>query len=138
MRVIDILWKEHILFEDFETGKMETAKKIQNEISLPAQGRLGIIVLYVDQHFHEDIKAKTISQEFGVSASSLEHLFLKHYQCSFRLYVEKLRMQLAYDLIVSRGMMIKEAMYMSGYKNRSTFRRAFIRHFKITPSDLIR
>ena len=93
---------------------------------------------YVHRNLTADLRAAAVSKRLGISAISLQYLVLKHLKTSFRLYVEVNRMRCAYDLIVNQGMLIKEAMYLSGYKNKSTFQRAFKRHYKINPSDLTR
>lgn len=93
---------------------------------------------YVYKNLSADLHAAAVSERFGISPISLQYLFLKHLKTSFRLYVEVNRMRCAYNLILNQGMLIKEAMYLTGYKNKSTFQRAFKRHFKISPSDLTR
>jgi AraC-like DNA-binding protein len=80
---------------------------------------------------------KMISQKFGISIFSIENYFSTRYRANFHSFVETRKMAKAYQLITKGRMLVKQAMLLTGYRNRTTFRRAFKRHFNQTPSFFV-
>lgn len=107
------------------------------EKQIPCCRRTEKIVQYIEAHLHETVRIKTISERFGISVSTVRNYFSVCYHTPFHLFVEKLRMEKAYQLISEEGMLVKQAMLLTGYRNRATFRRAFQRHFNKLPSAFI-
>ncbi|MBN9350335.1 MAG: helix-turn-helix transcriptional regulator [Chitinophagaceae bacterium] len=85
------------------------------------QGRPERIKEYIRHNLSADLGADSVSEKFGLSISSLLHIFKKHERQTYRQYIEHARMQAAFDLIANRDKRVKEAMYATGYKVKSTF-----------------
>lgn len=79
-----------------------------------------------------------VADEFGISVSTLQHIFKSKTGRNFRSFVESIRMQKAIELLNERRMIIKEIMVVTGYSTRTTFTRAFKRHFKKPPGTFSR
>lgn len=89
---------------------------------------------YVPAHLDSDLDERTVAALFRTSPSTIRYAFglqgLQYHQ-----YVEAQRMKEARRLIEEERLFVKEAMYATGYRSRSTFSRAFKRYFGKNPSD---
>lgn len=81
-----------------------------------------------------DLHVLSVAQKFKLSISSFHHIFKKYQGQSYRKYLEEIRINKASDLLQTEGIRIKEVMYATGYKNRTTFNNAFKKRFKQPPS----
>ena len=84
---------------------------------------------YVSRNLAQDLSIDTVSEKFGLTASTFRHAFTIHEKQGYREYVEQLRMAKALDLL-KEGKWIKEVMAATGYKNRATFNNAFKRKYQ--------
>lgn len=115
---------------------MDTRHYQQHSSNEPFQeySRVEQVKKYISENIAKDLSASIVSQRFELSVSSLQHLFKKYQGQSYHQYVEEVRMSKALYLITREGKRINEAMYATGYKNRSTFRAAFKKKFNLRPS----
>src|SRR6185437_4251081 len=88
---------------------------------------------YIASNMQNDLTIDAIMQQFRLSRTTLERVFIKHTGQSYKQYVETVRIEKAKELIVMEGYMVKEAMYATGYKNRGTFRYAFKKKYGKLP-----
>jgi|SRR5665213_2146171 len=95
--------------------------------------RLQRIMLYISNNLQYNLGPKKVAEKFSISISTLEHLFKQHTHQSYHHYLEVVRMRQALYLLTQEGKIVKEAMALTGYKNRRTFTRAFKRVFQQTP-----
>ncbi len=95
--------------------------------------RVEQVKMYVSKNIASDLCASVVSEKFELSISSLQHLFKKYQGQSYQRYLEDSRMKKAFGLITREGKRISEAMYATGYHNRSTFNNAFKKKFKSHP-----
>ena len=83
----------------------------------------------IEKHIHEniatDLHIDTIAQKFSISPSTLKLLFRHCEGKSYRQYLEEIRLAKALQLLQEENASVKQAMYASGYRNRSTFNEAF-------------
>lgn len=89
---------------------------------------------YVNSHLGSDLNEKKVASHFRTSPSTIRYAFGIHH-LQYHLYVEQQRMEEARRLIEQERYFVKEAMYATGYKSRSTFCRAFKRYFGKNPSE---
>lgn len=94
--------------------------------------RLQQVKEYIQNNYSSNLKAAIIAKEIGLSVSTLLHLFKKYNPLTFQQYTAQIRMKAAFE-ILKRGGSVKEAMYSSGYKYRSTFNKAFKKAFHVPP-----
>jgi AraC-type DNA-binding domain-containing proteins len=114
---------------------MSISNEIKNkEIEvLRDQSRVEKIRQYIADHLATDLSAATVAQTFGLSISSLQHIFKRYQQQTYQHYLEETRMTKAFELITQEDKRINEAMYATGYNNRVTFNIAFKKRFKHSP-----
>lgn len=112
-----------------QTGK-SNGQKLKKTTS-----RLGErITNYIKENLSNELHEKKVAELFRISTSTLRHCCKAVHGISYRQYIEKQRMMKARKLIEEDGMLIKEAMAQTGYKNRATFINAFNRNFGRKPS----
>ena len=97
------------------------------------KGRVEKIKEYLGGNLEKDLSMAVVATKFQLSVSSLQHIFKKYQQQSYRHYVESLRMAKALQLL-REGKWVKEVFDATGYKNRATFNNAFKKTFKHSPS----
>ncbi|MDE3184447.1 MAG: helix-turn-helix transcriptional regulator [Bacteroidota bacterium] len=117
---------------------MDGHNKIQETSKLFEKSRHERIKEYITDKLSTDLRAAVVSQKFELSVSSLQHLFKKNQGQSYHHYLEETRMKKAFELIALKGKRIKEAMYVTGYKRRSTFNRAFKRKYNHPPGYFLK
>ena len=88
---------------------------------------------YIAENIASDLRASVVAAKFEISISSLQRLFKKYQGQAYHKYLEDVRMVTALYLITKEGKRISEAMYATGYNNRSTFNEAFKKKFKHQP-----
>lgn len=91
------------------------------------------VMQYVNCNLEKDLHEKAVAALFKTSTSTLRYAFSLQ-GISYHQFVDQQRMIEARRLIVKERLRIKEAMYQTGYKNRSTFNKAFQKHFGKNPS----
>lgn len=77
-----------------------------------------------------------ISEEFNISESYFSYLFKEVTKENFSEYLEKIRIDKAYQLLKTTSMNIVDIAKEVGYNNPASFRRAFKRLCKITPVEV--
>ncbi|SFG10293.1 AraC-type DNA-binding protein [Lachnospiraceae bacterium C7] len=92
------------------------------------------ILNYVNEHLTEDINIDTLANSFYLSRYYLMHSFKEETGYTIGNYITTKRLLLAKDLIAS-GMPITTACYECGFKNYSTFSRAYKKNFNSTPTE---
>jgi AraC-like DNA-binding protein len=93
------------------------------------------LLIYCSEHYTEDISLKSISQSIFVSQSTITKTFSGKLGCSFRDYINRLRVSKAKYELENTDWKITEIMNQSGFKNQSSFNRIFLEICGITPSE---
>ena len=92
------------------------------------------ISLFVDGHLAEKITLQMIASQFSVSVSTVTQLFQKKSQTTFHGFLTMKRMEKARDLILE-GLPLESVGKAIGYRDHSTFYRAFRNAFGISPRE---
>lgn len=108
------------------------------QIEGPAGNTVHKILLYCSEHYTEDISAKSVSQSLYISQSNITKTFAKKLGCSFREYINHLRINKAIYYLENTDMKIIEIMHECGFKNQSSFNRVFLDISGTTPSQIRR
>ncbi len=87
------------------------------------------------QHYRKPIQLKDIAEHLFTSESSVRRLFAKHYNESFSTHLQKLRLNIACDLLLNTDLPISIVMENSGYLNQANFNRQFKRYKRTSPLD---
>ena len=92
------------------------------------------VLEYLNQHLTEDLTIEHLAEHFFLSRYYLMHAFKEETGYTIGNYLSTKRLLLAKDLIQS-GRSITEVCYECGYKNYSTFSRAYKKCFGEAPRD---
>lgn len=92
------------------------------------------IIEYLNSHLTEDICIDTLAEQFFLSRYYLMHSFKEETGYTIGNYLATKRLLLAKEMITS-GKPITEVCYACGYKNYSTFSRAYKKNFGKAPRD---
>ncbi len=92
------------------------------------------ITSYVDRNLAEKLTLKAVSAHCGVSVSTVTQLFQRKASTTFHDFVTQRRMEMAQKLI-SAGIPLEQVGKEVGYRDHSTFYRAFRRSFGLSPRE---
>ena len=92
------------------------------------------VIEYLNTHLTEDICIDTLSEQFFLSRYYLMHTFKEETGYTIGNYLATKRLLLAKEMIAS-GKPITDVCYACGYKNYSTFSRAYKKNFGKAPRD---
>jgi AraC-like DNA-binding protein len=127
---------QKILFLEFMIQLNRTA--ILNHInyldSAKDNTKLVQILDYINEHLGEEITIDSLSARFYLSRYYLMHFFKEETGYTIGTYITEKRLLLAKNL-VQNGCSITEACFQSGFKNYSTFSRAFKKAFNTIPKN---
>ena len=90
------------------------------------------IMEYIHTHITEELSVQTLSEKFYLNKYYLMHLFKQETGTTLASYISGKRLYLAREQM-EQGIPITEACYFCGYKNYSTFLRAYKKFFRETP-----
>lgn len=93
------------------------------------------ILIYCSAHYTEDISLRSISQSIYVSQSAITKAFSNKLGCSFRDYINRLRISKARYELENSDRKITEIMNACGFRNQSSFNRTFLQICGTTPSQ---
>lgn len=127
---------QKILFLEFMIQLNRTA--ISNHINYMdsdmANSKLLDLLYYINAHLTEDLTIDKLSAEFYLSRYYLMHFFKEETGYTIGNYITEKRLLLAKSL-VQKGNSATEACFMCGFKNYSTFSRAFKKAFNTMPKN---
>lgn len=92
------------------------------------------LVYYIEDHLTEDLSLDVLAKEFFISKYHIAHVFKDNIGISLHQYIRKKRLTACKDAIRS-GTIISEAYLLFGFKDYSTFYRAFKAEYGITPKE---
>lgn len=92
-------------------------------------------IRYVMEHYRQPLLAKQVAAELGITQSHLARIFSQRLHTGFNEYVNKLRIQMAQDLLCTTNRPITDIMLDTGFESQSTFNRAFREIHGISPRE---
>ena len=102
---------------------------LENEVS---NEKITAIIDYINSHMHEEVTVDDLADHFFISRSYLMHLFKAETGYSIGSYISEKRL-LAAKTQIQNGKSVTEACYACGFRDYSTFSRAFKKKFGTTP-----
>lgn len=91
------------------------------------------ILIYLQDHFRENLTLETLASNYGYSKSRFSHIFNLYFGCSLSDYINGLRCRYALELIQQQDLTITDIALSSGFESVRTFYRAFKKQFGYSP-----
>lgn len=124
-----------IFYKEVLTEKMkQTMRKERPSTAQRKHAMMEKITAYVDAHLGEQITLGIIAAHCGVSVSTVTQLFQKQAEVTFHDFVTSRRMAMA-EKRIKEGIPLEQVGRMVGYRDHSTFYRAFRQYFGISPRE---
>jgi len=99
---------------------------------------IGLVVNYLEENLHRDIKLNELADVQAMSVSSLQRKFKAEFGITIALYIKERRLEHVMAGIRSCNIKcVAEAAYQAKYLHNSNFVTAFKKKFSITPGELI-
>lgn len=91
---------------------------------------------YIYDNIEECLSLDLLSQQFYVSKYHLNRLFFAQTGMNIGEFIQRRRMELAYELIRNQNLSVIEAAFKVGYESPASFSRAFSKLFGIEPNKV--
>ncbi len=92
---------------------------------------------YINNNYRDpDLCLTKISDEFKISENYFSYLFKKEVSENFSIYLERLRMAKAKEIITESDAGLSTLYQYIGYNNAASFRRAFKKNFGVSPKEM--
>lgn len=127
---------QKILFLEFmiQLNRTAISNRINYQDSDMANMKLLEILDYINENLAEDITIDKLAAQFYLNRYYLMHFFKEGTGYTIGNYITKKRLLHAKNL-VQKGKTLTEACFESGFKNYSTFSRAFKKAFNTMPKN---
>lgn len=99
-----------------------------------AKGMIGQIEAEIEKKYSENISLKLFGEKYFVNSAYLGQVFKKQYGCSFKEYLNSVRMRKAAEMIVNTDNLVCEIALAVGYKNQEYFINKFVEIYGVTPT----
>lgn len=90
-------------------------------------------LVYCAEHYREDIGVSSVAGYLHISESYLSKIFAQKLGCSFRSYLNALRVAEIKNRLKNTDGKIIDIMYDCGFRNQSSFNQVFLAHTGMTP-----
>jgi transcriptional regulator GlxA family with amidase domain len=89
----------------------------------------------VDAEYAEELSLDDIARRVATSRRQLQRAFAEIGHTTFREHLTRVRMDRAADLLVDRGLTVREVARRVGYRQPAQFAKAFRRHLGMGPTE---
>ena len=94
------------------------------------------LIQYINDHLSEPLDMDTLASELYISKYHMMRLFKTETSSTIGSYINQKRLLTARDLIL-QGVSVTDACFQSGFKDYSTFSRAYKKEFKVSPRNTL-
>ena len=99
-----------------------------------AETRINHVLSYIGKNLSQELRETELAELAGQSASAFSRYFRRHTGVPFVHYVNRLRINLACQLLMSGELSITDICYQVGFNNLSNFNRQFLALKDMSPS----
>ena len=92
-------------------------------------------VSIVETDYATELSLDDIARRVASSRRQLQRAYAEIGDTTFRDHLTGVRMERAAELLVTRGLTVREVAYRVGYRQPAQFAKAFRRHHGVSPSD---
>ncbi len=132
--IIKIVESATYLSDIMDFIRKESKRMIESISNFSSDGILEAILGYINHHYNEDIKLKTLARKFGYNSSYLGKIFSQKYDVNFNDYLHKVRIEKAMELLLGENYKIYEIANLVGYANVDYFHIKFREYVGTTPA----
>lgn len=112
----------------------KTPAKSQQENQEQILSRLGSVLVYINQHYTEDITIEQLLDASGMSKSTLQRDMIDCTGMAPLQYIHHLRMKRA-TVLLANGQSVADVAFDVGYNTLSSFNRHFLQAFGMSPTQ---
>lgn len=97
----------------------------------------GLLLEFLQKNYKDsDLSKQKVIKSIGLASDNISLILKTEFDCNFRDYLNKLRLDYAEKLLKETEMNITEISFETGFKIPSSFNRVFKKHFKESPRDM--
>lgn len=93
------------------------------------------MVSYISRHFTEDLTLSGMARQLGVSPYRLSRLFSGILHMNFNQYLNEIRLDYASQLLRTTDLSVTDIFNASGFGSQTTFNRAFLAKYRLSPRE---
>ena len=118
-----MLYLNRLVYEATKTKYKKESQKLYDNI-----------LIYIDSHLDDDLSLEALAATFYVSKYHISHIIKKNLGISLHQYILKKRLAMCRDALLSESS-ISKTFHLYGFKDYSSFFRAFKKEFGISPKE---
>ena len=122
-----ILMYDQFVDTDFDS-KREPGKEKNRE-------KIRKVLLYVKEHFGEQITTQSVAAEFGYSREHFSRVFKRFADTSFKQYLNEYRLMQAVTELFTTEKRMRDIAYDNGFPDEKSFYSSFKRKYGVTPLE---
>ncbi len=122
-----------VLMQNAEPVKLSSAA-YRADPERYAESRINLMLSYIAKNLSRELRETELAEIAGQSASAFSRYFRRHTGVPFVQYVNRLRINLACQLLMSGELTITDICYRVGFNNLSNFHRQFLLQKSMPPS----
>ncbi len=128
----DDYFKKPLLADEFQAG-VKNILGIRNEKNNAPHIGLERAVDCIHSHYNTRLSLSQIAGKAGMSISCFERKFKKEMGLTFNVYLNKLRINKAMELLNEKGLSISDIAFACGFTNQFHFTRTFKKFMEVPP-----
>ncbi len=97
-------------------------------------GTMNLIEAQIRENYAENLSLKTLGEKYCVNSVYLGQLFKKQYGCSFKEYLNNIRVKKAAEMLLHTDKKVYEVAFDTGYKDLDYFVNRFEEIYGVTPT----
>lgn len=118
-----------------EESVQEVCKHSEEEIPEGVSHTIKVVLLYLHQHYKEQISLQDVAEEAGVNSAYLSYLFKQEMGIGFANYLQECRMRCAEKMLCDTNLKIKEVAEAAGFNDYHYFSKIFKKYHHCSPAD---
>lgn len=126
--------KDHYLYSHALKDYLLSVMDLLQEKQLETTPVVGEILRYIAGHYNDDLSLKSLSSTFNMNTTYLGQLFKTEVGCSFNVYVNNYRLDIAKELLTKTYEKTSDIARKIGYQDPNYFYRLFKKRMGISPT----
>jgi len=123
-------------FEKTREKKQTITINYQPIENKPAESSKSSYIAFINSHFqNSELTLDLVSHETGVSQRRITNEIQVQFECNFKTYINRLRINESKRLLMESDLNIGEIAFKVGFNNQSHFNRVFKSELQISPTE---